>query len=505
MSDKSNTSLESEAKIDFADIKRKSVKGGAVTLVTQGARIVIQLISTVVLARLLSPEDYGVLAMVLAVTSFADLFRDLGLSSAAIQKKNLTRDQQSNLFWINVATGSLLTLTVAAGSPLVGWFYKKPELVPVTIALSFSFLIASLGTQHGAMMVRKMQFGRKAMATIAGSVVGLIISVFLALSGSAYWALVWGNLGGAACTTTLLFILSPFWPGKMSRGSGVRGMLGFGANITAFNFVNYFARNLDNILIGKYWGTDALGIYSKAYSLLMLPLKTIRGPINSVAYPALCKLQNDPESFREYYRKTVNLLGWISMPLTALLWLVAPDLIEVMLGEEWGAVAPIFAWLAVASFIQPASSFIGSVQMSLGQGRRYLVCGLLNSVFIIIGFMIGVKWGAMGVAISFVITSYAMILPCYSIALKGSPVSIIDFIQACRGPATVSILAAGICYLMPIDAVSEIAAVRLVVAGSVFALILFGIVFSIPKNRVEISRMITYINRTLRNRVHVKA
>jgi PST family polysaccharide transporter len=443
--------------------------------------------------------------MVLAITSFADLFRDLGLSSAAIQKKNLTRDQQSNLFWINVATGSLLTLIVAAGSPLVGWFYKKPELVPVTVALSFSFLIASLGTQHGAMMVRMMQFGRRAMATLTGAVVGLIVSVILAWSGSAYWALVWGNLGGAACTTTLLFILSPFWPGKMSRGSGVRGMLGFGANITAFNFVNYFSRNLDNILIGKYWGSDALGIYSKAYSLLMLPLKTIRGPINSVAYPAMCKLQNHPESFRDYYRKTVNLLAWLSMPLTALLWLVAPDLIEVMLGKEWSSVAPIFAWLAVASFIQPASSFIGSVQMSLGHGRRYLVCGIFNAAVLVTGFLIGIHWGAKGVAISYVISSYAAILPCYHMALKDSPVRTVDFLQACRTPATVSILAAGICYSIPFISVSEIAAVRLAVTGSVFSLVILGIVFSIPSNRGEILRVFAYLNQALRNRAQVKA
>ena len=167
----------------MADLKKKSVRGGMVTMVSQAASIGIQLTSTVVLARLLSPEDYGVIAMVMAVTSIAGLFRDLGLSSAAIQKKNLTRAQQSNLFWLNVVMGSLLTTIVAVGSPLVAWFYGKPELTAVTLALSASFLIGSIGTQHGAMLVRNMQFGRKAAATITGSVVSLVIAITLALNG----------------------------------------------------------------------------------------------------------------------------------------------------------------------------------------------------------------------------------------------------------------------------------------------------------------------------------
>ena len=337
------------------DLNRKSVRGGAVTMASQAASIVIQLISTVVLARLLSPEDYGIIAMVLAVTTFAGLFRDLGLSAAAIQKKKLTRAQQSNLFWINVAMGSMLTVLVAASSSLVAHFYAKPELFKVTMALSANFVIVSLGTQHGAMLVKRMQFVRKAIATISGSLVTLVVAVTLAFHGYSYWSLVWGNIAGAVITTIWLLVLSPFRPMWLSKGSGVRDMLGFGANITAFELINYFSRNLDKILIGRVWGAETLGLYSRAYSLLMLPITSIRGPINAVAFPAMSKLQDDPKKLRDYYLKVVATIAWLSMPLAAFLFISSELVVALILGEKWVGASASFSWLALAAFVQPTA------------------------------------------------------------------------------------------------------------------------------------------------------
>lgn len=431
--------------IDMADLKRKSVRGGAVTLGSQGIGTVLQLASTMVLARLLSPDDYGVIAMVMAVTGFARLFRDLGLSSAAIQKKDLTRELQTNLFWMNVAMGSLLTVVVAVASPLVGAFYKKPELVRVTVALSFSFVISSLGTQHGAGLVRGMKFGRKETAGIVGAAATLVVAVVLALGGYSYWALVWSSLIGNLVTTGLLFALSPFRPGLPSRGSGVRDMLKFGANITAFDFVNYFQRNLDNILIGRFWGPGPLGLYSRAYQLLMLPIQTIRGPINAVAFPAMSKLQGDPKAFRSYYLETTSVLALLSMPLTAFLFIASRPLIEIGLGRQWLNIAPIFSALALAGFIQPASGLAGSLLLSLGKGRRYLQCGVFNAVLLSASFLAGIRWGALGVAVSYAIANYVVLYPWMWWAYRDSPVCFRDFCGACAFPfgMGISVVAAG--------------------------------------------------------------
>ena len=424
----------------MADLKRKSVRGGATTLAAQAITIAIQLASTVVLARLLSPGDYGVMAMVMAVTGFAALFRDLGLASAAIQKKDLSRAQQSNLFWLNVAMGAVLTGLVAAAAPLVAWLYGKPELTSLTVALSLSFLVGSLGTQAGAMLVRDMKFARQAIANISGAIAGLAVSITLASQGYSYWALAWGSLFGGMVATLLLFRLSAFRPGLWTRGAGIRDMLTFGATVTAFDIVNYFHRNLDHVLIGRFWGAEALGLYSRAYSLLMLPIGSIRGPINAVAFPAMSKLQQEPEAYRTYYRRITAIVAFLSMPLCAYLFVTSRPIIELALGQQWLGVVPIFSVLAISSFIQPVASLRGLVMLSTARGKDYLTWGVFNAVTVSVGFVCGLPWGAMGIAISYAIANYAILYPSLVLAFKGTPLRKRDFFQPLARPAFASLV-----------------------------------------------------------------
>lgn len=437
--------LSDEVNID--NLKRKSVRGGMVTMLGQALTITIQLTSTVVLARLLSPEDYGVIAMVMAVTAFAGLFREMGLSTAAIQKKDLTRGQQSNLFWLNVVMGCVLTLLVAVGSPLVAQFYNKPELVSVTTVLSFNFLICSLATQHNAMLVRNMQFGRKSVATISGALVTLVVAVVLALQGRGYWALVWGTLVGSVITTVLTLALAPFHPSRPSRGQGIREMLGFGANVTAFNFVNYFHRNLDTILVGRYWGAESLGYYSRAYQLLMFPITAIREPINSVAFPAMSQLQNKPEEFRQYYRGLTLLLSHMTMPLVAFLLLYSELIVELTLGKQWLAAAPIFSVLAITAFIQTPYTLVGIVQLSLGRGKRYLQLGFMSAIVTSAGFCIGLKWGPIGIATAYAVTTYILVIPTQIWGFKGTSLALGDFFSSIYRPCLAALLAGVISFL----------------------------------------------------------
>ncbi len=434
--------------VDMADLKRKSVRGGMVTFVSQGISIAIQLASTITLARLLSPDDYGIMAMVMAVTAFAGLFRDLGLSAAAIQKGTLTHAQMSNLFWLNTGMGLLLTLALAAASPLVAWFYGKPELVPLTLLLSTSFLIGSLGTQHGALMQRELQFGRRAITGIAGALAGLGVSVILALRGYGYWALAWGNIVGGVVTSLLLFALSPFRPGLWIRGAGVRGMLKFGANITAFDFVNYFHRNLDNILIGKFWGADALGLYSRAYALLMFPINNLRGPINAVGFPAMSRLQNQPDAFRDYYRKATTPLALVSMPFSAFLFVASKPVIVLALGVQWIGIVPIFAVLATVGFVQPVITLWGMVVLSRGMGRRYLQLGFFNAVCSIIGFVIGLHWGAIGVASGYAVVTYITAYPLLAWTFRGTSLRFKDFSTCIFRPFIASVIAVAGCKVL---------------------------------------------------------
>ena len=428
-------------RVDLQDLKRKSIRGGVVSVFSTGIAIVVQLASTVVLGRLLSPEEYGIMAMVMAVTAFAGLFRDFGLSSASIQQKELSQAQQSNLFWLNTAVGAVLTLGLMATSPLVAGFYGKPGVRDVSLLLSFNFLIGSLGTQCGVTLLRKLEFGKKAGAEIAGSIMGLAVSIVLALNGLGYWALAWGAVVSAMATTTFLFLVSGFRPGLPQQEKGMRAMLRFGISITTFDFINYFHRNVDNILVGRFCGTEALGYYSRAYSLLMLPITAIRNPILSVGFPAMSRLQNEPENFRAYYLRLVRLMALGAMPLTAFLFIGARPIVHLALGTKWDPICPIFALLAAVAFVQPVITLWAIVVQSRGLGKRYVQMGMFNACCSVVGFGIGLRWGPVGVAAGYVVATYLSAVPLLYLAYEGTALRLLDFFENIASPAIASFVA----------------------------------------------------------------
>lgn len=416
-------------------------------MTAQALQIAIRLASTVILARLLVPEDYGILAMVMAITNFANLFRDLGLSTAAIQKKDLSAAQQSNLFWLNVGVGIVLTCAVAFSSPLVVSFFGEPRLFGITIVLSSCFLINGLGAQHGAALLREMRFTAKAGSTVAGSATFLLVSVVLAMNGASYWSLVWGNLAGDAVTTLILIACSAFRPGPITRKCGTRKLVEFGGNITAFNFVNYFSRNLDNILIGRVWGSAQLGFYSRSYHLMMLPINAIRAPVQSVAFPSMSKLDPESPEFRKYYNKMCAIIALATMPLMGVLFTCSDAIIEIALGVGWSKSSEIFSVLAIVGFIQPVAGTRGLVMLASGNGRLYFINGVLAAIAITTGFLIGVQWGAVGVAWAYGIVIWITFYPLYLLSIRGTSIAPLDLIHACWIPAVYTLLGVLLCVL----------------------------------------------------------
>ncbi len=471
-------SAKEAASADLRDLKRKSVRGGLITMVSQGISVSIQLVSTVALARMLAPADYGIVAMVTTITAFAGIFRDLGLSSAVIQKDELTHAQMSNLFWLNTAMGALLTLLMAAISPAVAWFYGRPELVKLTLLLSTTFFLGSLGTQHGALMQRDLQFARRAVATVAGSLATLVIAMMLAWRGYGYWSLAWGNVAGVVVTTVLLFALSSFRAKWWTNGAGIDSMLKFGAHLTVFDVVNFFQRNSDNILIGRYWGGEALGFYNRAYQLLMFPISNIRGPINAVAFPVMSRLQDQPDALRAYYLKVTSMIALVTMPMVAFFWVESAVVIELALGRQWLDAVPIFAALALAGFIQPAFGFIGSLMLSMGRGKTYAQCGIFNSVILVSCIVIGLPWGGQGVAWGYAIGNYVILYPSLRWVYRGTKITVGDFTLACGWPVLLSVVSVGAVLegerLLP---VSNDPLYKLSFAGVVFVSVLIAGIF----------------------------
>ena len=409
-------------------------------MTAQVIKFLLQTGSTVVLARLLTPQDYGLIAMVTAITGFVALFKDMGLSMATIQKAEINHSQVSTLFWINVAVSLVLALILAVVAPVISWFYGEPRLTWITLALAGTFIFSGLTVQHQALLRRQMRFSVLAVIEIVSMCIGIIAAIVLAWYGAGYWALVGSSAVSSVSGVALVWTFCGWRPGLPVRRAGIRSMIAFGGHLTGFNVVNYFARNFDNILLGRFCGASVLGLYSRAYNIMMLPITQVREPLNAVAIPALSHIQNEPVRYKKYYIKLVTLLAFITMPLTVFLFVCADEIIGLLLGHQWSGAVNIFKILCIAAFIQPVGTTWGLVLVSLGQSKRYLTWGIVNSIVIVISFVLGLPWGAIGVAAAYTIASYVLLGPTLWYSFRRTPISITDFFSAIFRPVIASII-----------------------------------------------------------------
>ncbi|HWO40081.1 MAG TPA: oligosaccharide flippase family protein, partial [Candidatus Acidoferrum sp.] len=249
------------------DLKEKAIRGGLARICAQGAGFLLRLASLMILARLLGPEDFGLVGMVTVFTGVLTLFRDFGLSSAAIQRTNVTDEQISTLFWINLLVGALLALLAVAMAPVIAAFYHEPRLFGVTVVLATGFLFNSAGVQHGALLQREMRFTALAVINTIGLIIGTVIAIAGAKAGYGYWSLVAMTLT-LPITNTIGFWLATSWiPGLPHRRAGIRSMVRFGGTVTLNGLVVYVASNFEKVLLGRFWGADVLGIYGRSYQL----------------------------------------------------------------------------------------------------------------------------------------------------------------------------------------------------------------------------------------------
>ncbi|MDR6971745.1 lipopolysaccharide biosynthesis protein [Leifsonia shinshuensis] len=382
---------------------RRAARGAAVTLGAQGGKVVVQVASVVVLARLLSPHDYGLIAMVVAIIGVGELFRDFGLSSASIQAPVVTRGQRSNLFWVNAAIGAVLTAAVFSGAGLIALGFHQPDLVPIAHALAFTFLINGLGTQYRADLVRRMRFNAVALADIVAPFLALGVAVGSALAGWGYWALVAQQLTQATVLLVVLVISGRWLPGLPRRDAPIGAFVAFGWNMLASQLVSYISNNIDNILVGARFGASALGVYSRAFQLLMTPLNQVRIPLTTVALPVFSRLQDDKERFGEWLCRGQLALGYTVVAGLALVAGASEPLTSLLLGAQWGEAAPILRLFAIAGIFQ-ILAFVGYwAYVSRGLTGALLRYSLVSAAIKIVCIVIGSFGGVLGVAIAYAI------------------------------------------------------------------------------------------------------
>ncbi|HEX9629510.1 MAG TPA: lipopolysaccharide biosynthesis protein [Pyrinomonadaceae bacterium] len=411
-----------------ADLGGRSARGGAVTLVAQVCKFLLSTVAMILLARLLSPQDYGLIGMAVVVTGFVATFKDMGLSSATIQREEISTEQISTLFWINLGLSVLVALLTAAIAPIVAWFYGDSRLTLITIGLAVGFVFGGLAIQHSALLKRQMRFTALATIDITALLFGLGAAIIVACNGGRYWALVANQLVQGLTYAAGIWLVSGWRPGRPARHSGVRSMLGFGRNLTGFSIINYFARNLDNMLIGRFWGSRSLGLYSRAYQLLLFPIDQINSPIAAVAIPALSRLNDSPERYRQAYLRILQKVAIVTMPGMAFLIVCSDWIVRLALGPQWIEAGRIFALLGIAGMVQPIANTTGWLFISQGRTHHMFQWGLIGCSIIIVSIIAGLPWGAMGVAASYSIVFLLVVTPLlFWFVGRHGPVRTIDF------------------------------------------------------------------------------
>ena len=460
-----------------ADLGARAARGGAVTVAAQGLKFAAGMAATVVLARLLRPEDYGLVGMVAVVTGFVAMFKDLGLSAATVQREEISHAQVSTLFWVNVALGVGVGVVTAAIAPAVAWFYGEPRLAAVTLAYAAGFLFGGLTVQHEALLRRRMKFGVLAAVEVVSLLASLAATIVLAWRGAGYWALVSGHLSLSLLYMLGVWVVCGWRPGRPARYSGARSMLRFGGNLTGFGVVNYFARNLDNMLIGRFWGSQQLGLYAKAYQLLMLPVEQINGPVTAVAVPALSRLNDQPERYRRAYLRILEKIAMLTMPGIALLVGTTDWVVALVLGPQWAEAGLIFGVLGVGALLQPVANTTGWLFITQGRTHHMLQWGLVGGTIIMLSIIAGLPWGALGVATSYTVVWLTVVAPLlfYFVGRTGH-VRAADFYVAVAPSAGAAFAVLASLFLLrrwvvvasPLAGIAAASAVALVVTAAVF-------------------------------------
>ena len=425
------------------DLKQATARGA---LASTGARVITLLLRTgsmMILARLLLPEEFGLVGMAAVVTGFLAWFKDAGLSMATVQQASITRAQTSTLFWINFAVGGMLALLCTAIAPVLVAFYGEPRLLWLTVALGASFIFNGASAQHQAMLQRNMRFVVLSIIEIISLSLSIVLGIGLAAAGWGYWALVAMAVSQPAVSLMGLWLAGGWIPGMPRQWAAVSSMIRFGGTVTLNNFIVYFAFNAEKMLLGRFWGAEALGIYGRAYQLINLPIENLNSTIGwLVAFPTLSRVQNDTSRLRLYFLKAYSLFLSLVIPITTACVLFAEDMILVFLGPRWHEAASVFRLLAPTIMALALIHPLGWLLMASGRTGRSLKIALLIAPVVILGYLLGLSHGPKGVAAGYSASMALLVVPVVLWSIRGTSITFRDILNAAVHPLLSTVVAA---------------------------------------------------------------
>jgi O-antigen/teichoic acid export membrane protein len=394
-----------------ASLKRMASRSVMWTAIGKASNTIISLLVMALLTRLLTPADFGIVAMVAVISGFLSIMAEAGVSTAVVQKRDLDDRALSTLFWMGLGISILASAGLAIASPLVARFFAEPRLTPVVALLSCSFVFLAMGRIPNGLLERGFRFKELAASEVTAAVVSGAVGVALALSGAGYYALVFQTLVSGLLNAVVRLIFSRFCPRLVFDTAALRAVTGYSTGVTAFSAINYWARNLDKALIGRALGAAQLGFYGRAYALMLYPLEGINGIINPSLHPLFSAMQGDPERMTRAYLKIVRLVATLALPAMCIFGALAPEIVHTVWGRQWDPSVKVFAILCFVGSIQPVGSTFGAVFLATNRTRLLAVVGLVNSLVMMAGIALGVQFGIRGVAIGYSLAYGAIFLP----------------------------------------------------------------------------------------------
>ena len=430
-----------QATVNEGGVKRLAIRGAGITVFSSGLGLVVQMVSTVVLARLLVPSDFGLVTM---VTTFSLLLVNFGLNGfteAVLQREQINHLLISNLFWINITAGVILTAGFAAAGSSLAQFYKNPLVASVATGISLTILATSTSVLHLALLKRAMRFTTVSLINILAQAGSIVVSIYLAWQHWGYKALVVGAVAQTVFQALGAWSFCTWIPGLPGRATGTASMVRFAMHVYGRFTVNYFARNVDNLLVGWRFGSISLGFYKKAYDLFALSASQLTSPLSNVAVSALSRFKPESDQYRKFFLNAIGIIAFTGMGLSAEFTIIGKDLIRVLLGPGWESSGQVFTFFGPGigmMMIYYANSWI---HLSVGRPDRWFRWGLIEVGVTCLLFLIMLPWGPVGIAIAWTLLFWILTLPAFWYAGKPINFGIAPLLATIWRPLTAAIIA----------------------------------------------------------------
>ena len=435
-------------RVRYLRVRNASIRGAGAGVVAVASQAVLRIGSIAVLARLLTPEEFGVAAMAGILLNLFALIGDWGLTTASTQRLTLDHDQLSKLFWINAAVGMMLAGASTLFSPLLALLFGEPRVIGAAIVLSLTVIAIGLGAQHEALMRRQLKYDTLQFIRVASHALGITVGVVAAFLGAGFWALIGMQVTTQIVRTALYWIVSGWKPSRPHKSANIRPLLRFATVLVPSRLLFYLSRNSAPILLGTFAGAAELGLYNRASTSVMTPVSYLLDPLERVVPSSLSRLQEDATSFARLVAQAMMVTALGGCGVLALLAAEAPAFVTLLLGDQWLAAIPLVRWLTLAGSAWVVGKAIGWVLVPLGAAEKLLTVRVIRVGASVAGVIIGWQWGPIGVAAGYSIATVLSFVVEVLYAARGTPLRIHVLIRAAWRPILSGLAAAGVVFLI---------------------------------------------------------